>query len=223
MKTTQRSLDKTRGSARAITLSRFGKRAFDVVVAGIGLIALWPVLLLVALLIRLDSKGPILFRQERLGQGSRPFRIWKFRTMVVDAEIQLAGLETCNESPDGVLFKMKTDPRVTRIGNFLRKTSLDELPQLLNVLFGQMSLVGPRPLQLRDCRKAQEHHSGLFVQRMAALPGITGVWQVSGRSDISFEEMLRLDLDYIDHWSFQIDLSILWQTLIVVFKRKGAY
>jgi exopolysaccharide biosynthesis polyprenyl glycosylphosphotransferase len=224
MKTSQRFLKGTRGSAGTyLSASHLGKRTFDLVASLAGLIVLWPVLLFLALLIRLDSKGPIFFRQERLGQDATPFQIWKFRTMVIDAEARLAALEVHNESSDGVLFKMKKDPRVTRIGHFLRKTSLDELPQLLNVLLGQMSLVGPRPLQLRDCRKAQEHDSSLFVQRLAVPPGITGVWQVSGRSDISFGEMLRLDLDYIDNWSFQVDLRILWRTLIVVFKRKGAY
>jgi exopolysaccharide biosynthesis polyprenyl glycosylphosphotransferase len=224
VKISQRSLKGTRGSGgTSLSTSHLGKRTFDLVASLVGLIVLWPVLLILALLIKLDSEGPIFFRQERLGQGAIPFQIWKFRTMVVDAEARLSALEVHNESSDGVLFKMKTDPRVTRIGNFLRKTSLDELPQLLNVLLGQMSLVGPRPLQLRDCHKAQERDSTLFVQRLAVPPGITGVWQVSGRSDISFEEMLRLDLDYIDNWSLQFDLRILWRTLIVVFKRKGAY
>lgn len=224
MKTTQRHLQRTRRSSKTnLTTSQFGKRTFDLVFSAMGLVVLSPVLMLLALLIRLDSEGPIFFRQERLGQGATPFRIWKLRTMVVDAESQLAALEAHNESPDRVLFKMKADPRVTRIGHFLRKTSLDELPQLFNVLLGQMSLVGPRPLQLRDCRKAQEHNSSLFFKRMAVPPGITGVWQVNGRSDTTFEEMLRLDLEYIDTWSFQGDLRILWRTLIVVLKRQGAY
>jgi exopolysaccharide biosynthesis polyprenyl glycosylphosphotransferase len=224
MKTTQRNLHRTqRSSKTSLRLSQFRKRTFDLVVSTMALVVLSPVLILIALLIGFDSEGPIIFRQERLGQSGTPFLIWKFRTMVVDAEAQLAALEAHNESSDGVLFKMKADPRVTRIGHFLRKTSLDELPQLFNVLLGQMSLVGPRPLQLRDCRKAQERNSSLFLQRMAVPPGITGVWQVNGRSDTTFEEMLRLDLEYIDTWSFQSDLHILWRTLIVVLKRQGAY
>jgi exopolysaccharide biosynthesis polyprenyl glycosylphosphotransferase len=224
MRATQRSLDGGKGSASvSLKVPQLGKRTFDLAASGFGLVMLWPVLLFLSLLIRLDSKGPIFFRQERLGYGAKSFRIWKFRTMVVDAEARLSELEASNESSDGVLFKMKTDPRVTRIGRFLRKSSLDELPQLFNVLLGQMSLVGPRPLQLRDCCKAQEYYDELFAKRMTVLPGITGSWQVNGRSEVTFAEMLNLDLDYIEKWSFSLDLEILWKTVLVVLSRKGAY
>ncbi|AGY56712.1 sugar transferase [Gloeobacter kilaueensis] len=202
---------------------RFLKRAFDFCAAAFGLLLLAPLLVLVALVICLDSPGPIFFRQQRLGRGGRPFRIWKFRTMVKGAEAQLARLENCNESEGGVLFKMKADPRVTRLGAFLRRTSLDELPQLINVLAGQMSLVGPRPLQLRDCERARERYPDVFAHRLSVLPGITGPWQVRGRSEVAFEPMLHLDLDYIAQRSFWLDLVILQQTLVVVLARRGAY
>ncbi|MBW4697959.1 MAG: sugar transferase [Aphanocapsa lilacina HA4352-LM1] len=199
------------------------KRALDYGGAGLGVLLLVPVLLLIALLIRLDSPGPVFFRQERKGLGGRLFRVWKFRSMEVNAEARLKDLEALNESEGGVLFKLKCDPRVTRTGRILRSTSLDELPQLLNVLQGHMSLVGPRPLQLRDCERALEYDREAFERRSMVLPGITGPWQVAGRSALSFEQMLKLDGDYIEHWSFALDLSILLRTLLVVLKRSGAY
>jgi exopolysaccharide biosynthesis polyprenyl glycosylphosphotransferase len=196
------------------------KRAFDVA-AALALVLLGaPLLALIALVVRLDSPGPIFFRQQRVGRGGRPFRIWKFRTMVVDAEHQQRRLEGCNEMKDGVLFKIKDDPRVTRVGRLLRRTSLDELPQLFNVIGGEMSLVGPRPLALRDAeRLAPRHHA-----RFAVLPGITGLWQVSGRSDIGcFEEVFRLDMAYVRRCSFRLDMHILWRTVGVVLRRQGSY
>ncbi|WP_230843820.1 sugar transferase [Gloeobacter morelensis] len=199
------------------------KRVLDYGAAGLGVLLLAPLLLLIALLIRLDSPGPVFFRQERKGLGGRIFRVWKFRSMEVDAEARLKDLEAFNESEGGVLFKLKCDPRVTRTGGILRSTSLDELPQLFNVLQGHMSLVGPRPLQLRDCERALEYDREAFERRLTVLPGITGPWQVAGRSALSFEQMLKLDGDYIEHWSFALDLSILLRTLLVVLKRSGAY
>ena len=207
------------------TLQFIGKRFIDFLGAGLGILFLSPLMLGIALLICLDSKGPIFFRQQRLGRGGKPFLMWKFRTMEVNAEERLKELEQLNESEGGVLFKMKQDPRVTRIGKFLRRTSLDELPQLFNVLQGHMSLVGPRPLQLRDCTLAmaiKANRDGLD-KRLTFIPGMTGLWQVSGRSEVGFDYMLRLDMSYIDHWSLWLDLRIIWQTILVVLTNKGAY
>lgn len=201
------------------------KRVIDFLGAGLGILLLSPLMLIIALLIRLDSEGPIFFRQQRLGRGGKPFLVWKFRTMVVNAEKHLKQLEQLNESEGGVLFKMKDDPRVTRIGKVLRRTSLDELPQLFNVLQGHMSLVGPRPLQLRDCTLAMtiKAYREAFAKRVTLMPGVTGLWQVSGRSEVAFEDMLHLDIDYIENWSLWLDLRIIWQTIIVVLTGKGAY
>lgn len=205
------------------TAQFIGKRVIDFLAAGLGLFCLSPLMLAIALLIRLDSEGPVFFRQARLGRGGKPFLVWKFRTMEVNAEKRLKELEHLNESEGGVLFKMKEDPRVTRIGKFLRRTSLDELPQLFNVLQGHMSLVGPRPLQLRDCALAIKTYRDTFTQRLKVMPGVTGLWQASGRSEMAFDEMLHLDIYYIEHWSLRLDLRILWQTVLTVVKGKGAY
>ena len=199
------------------------KRSSDYAIAGSVLFVLGPVLLLIAALIQLDSKGPVLFRQQRLGLGGRRFWVLKFRTMVVNAEEKLKDLEHLNESDGGVLFKIKRDPRVTRLGQFLRRSSLDELPQLINVLRGEMSAVGPRPLQLRDSAYLEELAPKQFARRLEVLPGLTGPWQVSGRSDLGFEQMLNLDLDYIDHGSIWTDFRILWQTFKIVVMGRGAY
>ena len=175
---------------------------------------------MIAILIKLDSPGSILFKQERIGLHSRKFKIWKFRTMVANAEKLQASLENKNEIKDGVLFKLKDDPRITRVGKFLRRYSLDELPQLFNVLVGEMSLVGPRPLPERDVKKFTRHH---FI-RQEVLPGITGLWQVSGRSDIDkFEDAVKLDIDYIETWSLWLDMQILLKTVNVVLQKTGAY
>ena len=198
------------------------KKLMDVVGSFCGLIVLSPILAVVALLVRLDSAGPILFRQRRMGQGCRPFYCLKFRTMVPDAESRLRDLEAKNESAGGVLFKIKHDPRVTPLGRFLRKTSLDELPQLWNVLVGEMSLVGPRPLQLRDSVKLAEVDFEGYSKRLRVLPGVTGPWQVGGRSDVDSDGMIRLDVDYVANWSIATDLNILFRTVIVVFAGKGA-
>jgi lipopolysaccharide/colanic/teichoic acid biosynthesis glycosyltransferase len=199
------------------------KRIIDCVGATVALLLLFPVMLLIAVLIRLDSRGPILFRQERIGRGGRTFWIFKFRTMIADAEDRLPDLEPHNESAGGVLFKMRRDPRITLLGSLLRRTSLDELPQLFNVLRGEMSLVGPRPLQLRDCTLLQRSDPAGYHKRHQVLPGITGLWQVSGRSDLDFERMLNLDHRYIDDSSLVMDLWIIVQTIKVLLTCKGAY
>lgn len=196
------------------------KRGFDVVVSLTIIILASPVFLMIALLIRLDSPGPIFYKQNRVGLKGRHFKVWKFRTMVTNAEQLLKQLEAKNEMKDGVMFKMKDDPRITRIGKFLRRYSLDELPQIMNVLLGEMSLVGPRPFPLRDVEKFAEHH---FI-RQEVLPGITGLWQVSGRSDIiDFEDVFRLDIAYIQNWSLALDFQILLQTVRAVLRKEGAY
>ncbi|MES1021727.1 sugar transferase [Gloeocapsa sp. BRSZ] len=205
------------------TVQFFSKRIIDFFGAGLGVLLLSPLLIAIALLIRLDSKGPIFFRQYRMGRGEKTFVIWKFRTMEVNAEEKLKELEQLNESEGGVLFKMKQDPRVTRVGKFLRRTSLDELPQLFNVLQGSMSLVGPRPLQLRDYYLAMNDYRESMLQRAVMLPGVTGLWQVSGRSEVTFKDMLQMDLLYQNNWCFWLDMRILWQTVLVVLSRKGAY
>ncbi|MGF1570536.1 MAG: sugar transferase [Nodosilinea sp.] len=196
------------------------KRWMDYVAATIGVILLAPLLLVIALAIRIDSSGPVFFRQERVGLHGKQFLVWKFRTMTADAPQRQATLEQCNESTDGVLFKVKHDPRITRVGKILRRTSLDELPQLFNVLCGQMSLVGPRPLPVRDVAKFDAWHH----IRHQVLPGVTGLWQISGRSDIdTFDDVARLDLHYIDNWALNLDLEILLETLGIVLLGKGAY
>ena len=199
------------------------KRSIDILASGLGLIVLAPVLLLVAVLIRLDSPGAVLFRQSRMGLGGRSFPCWKFRTMVADAEARLQELESSNEAVGGVLFKIKQDPRVTPLGRFLRRSSLDELPQLWNVLWGEMSLVGPRPLQLRDSERLAIMDYDGYIQRLSVSPGITGPWQIGGRSEIDSMGMMALDLDYVNHWSICSDLEILRKTVGVVLGTRGAY
>ncbi|MFR9778840.1 sugar transferase [Micromonospora sp. MS34] len=193
------------------------KNLMDRVAAGLGLALLIPLFIAIAVAIRISDPGPVFFRQPRVGHEGRIFRVWKFRTMYVDAEERLAGLVDQNET-DGMLFKMKQDPRVFAVGRFLRASSLDELPQLINVLWGEMSLVGPRPLPADD-----GDFLGDVRRRLLVRPGMTGLWQVSGRSDLSWDEAVRLDLYYVDNWSLTYDLSILWRTVGVVLARKGAY
>lgn len=196
------------------------KRCFDLCCSVVLLIIFSPLYLSIALLIKLDSPGPIFFKQKRIGLHCKEFKIWKFRTMVADAEKLQKALEAKNEIKDGVLFKLKEDPRITKVGKFLRRYSLDELPQLFNVVLGQMSLVGPRPLPQRDVEKFQTPH---FI-RQEVLPGITGLWQVSGRSNIeTFEDAVKLDLSYIENWSLWLDLKILLMTVRVVLQKTGAY
>jgi exopolysaccharide biosynthesis polyprenyl glycosylphosphotransferase len=196
------------------------KRSVDVVAAAAGLLALTPVLLACAIAIRLDSRGPIFFKQRRHGRGGREFQIVKFRTMYDGAEAQRFALAAQNDMEGGgPLFKLHEDPRVTRVGKRLRKWSLDELPQLFNVLRGEMSLVGPRPFVVHE----SEQITGWAGRRLETTPGITGLWQVLGRNDIPFEEMVKLDYIYVTNWSLWWDIKILCQTLPVVLARRGAY
>lgn len=195
------------------------KRAIDIVVAVVGGLLTLPLLALVAVAIKLDSAGPVLFSQMRAGVGGKPYRMYKFRTMSVDADRIKYELQSLNDSGDIRLFKIKNDPRVTRVGKWLRKSSLDELPQLFNVLSGDMSLVGPRPFFPEDLESYEDHH----FERLHVLPGITGLWQVSGRSDImDFEQVVHLDRTYIRNWSILRDLWILLKTPLAAFGR-GAY
>ena len=205
------------------TLSFVVKRAVDVVGALVGLTLLTPVMLAIALLVRFDSHGPALFGQLRRGYRGRLFRVLKFRTMIVDAEQRLPDLEKSNESKGGVLFKLRDDPRVTPLGRFLRRHSLDELPQLINVLWGEMSLVGPRPLQLRDSDRLLATNPDDYRRRLQVMPGLTGPWQVGGRSEVDYSRMVELDLDYVENWSLGRDLWIICKTFLVVLLRRGAY
>jgi exopolysaccharide biosynthesis polyprenyl glycosylphosphotransferase len=194
------------------------KRIIDLLGAVLGLVVLAPLFVVLAVLIKLTSRGPVLFAQPRYGLRKRPFRMYKLRTMVADAEARQAELEARNEAA-GPVFKITNDPRVTRIGRFLRRTSLDELPQLLNVLSGDMSLVGPRPLAVRDVHRFTE---AALMRRFSVTPGMTGLWQISGRSDLPFDEWIRLDLEYIDRWSLRLDLGVLLRTIPAVIRCTGA-
>ena len=195
------------------------KRIFDVAVASVLLLLLLPLLLVIAALIKLTDPGPIFFAQNRIGLGKRQFKMYKFRTMVVDAEQRLRQLEHLNEV-SGPVFKLKDDPRVTRIGRLLRKSSLDELPQLINVFKGEMSLVGPRPLPVRDYEGFNQDWQR---RRFSVRPGLTCLWQIAGRSSIPFETWMQLDLQYIDRWSFWLDLQILMRTIPAVLRGFGAF
>jgi exopolysaccharide biosynthesis polyprenyl glycosylphosphotransferase len=194
------------------------KRTFDIVGATLLLVLLSPLLLTITLAVRLSSRGPILFRSMRRGIGQRPFACLKFRTMQIDAEEYQAELEALNEA-SGALFKIREDPRLTPIGQLLRRFSLDELPQLVNVLRGEMSLVGPRPLPERDYAMLEDWHR----KRYLVLPGLTGLWQVSGRSELDFDDLVHLDFIYLERWSLALDLTILLKTIPAVLTRRGAY
>jgi exopolysaccharide biosynthesis polyprenyl glycosylphosphotransferase len=197
---------------------RFVKRLMDVVFASLGLVVLSPLFAAVAIAIKLNSPGPVFFRQGRHGRGGTVFRIVKFRTMEDGAEGRRSALATENEV-DGVLFKIKDDPRITSVGRFLRRTSIDELPQLWNVVRGEMSLVGPRPFVVHESNQI----TGWASRRLDLTPGVTGLWQVLGRNDLPFEEMVKLDYVYVTNWSFWWDLKLLLQTIPVVLSRRGAY
>jgi exopolysaccharide biosynthesis polyprenyl glycosylphosphotransferase len=194
------------------------KRTFDLLAGGVLTALCLPLFAVVAVLIKLDSPGPVFFRQERVGRHDHVFRIFKFRSMTLGAEEQRFDLEPLNEY-SGPMFKMREDPRVTRLGVWLRRTSLDELPQLFNVLRGSMSLVGPRPLWVEEARQCK----GWAKKRLDITPGMTGLWQVMGRSDIPFEEMVKLDYFYVTGWSLSWDIRLLFETIPVVFGRRGAY
>lgn len=194
------------------------KRIFDIVVTLVAMPVILPILLVTALAIRLESRGPVLFIQNRVGLHKKLFPMYKFRSMVEDAEERMQEIEHLNEA-EGANFKIKDDPRITRVGRFIRKMSIDELPQLINVLRGDMSLVGPRPMSIRD---VSHFDKGIQRKRFSVRPGITGLWQVSGRSDLSFDEWIDLDLEYIDQWTFMLDLRILMRTIPVVLLSRGA-
>ncbi len=195
------------------------KCLLDLIVASFILLLISPILLVVAVMIKLDSPGPIFYKQYRVGLKGAHFQVWKFRTMVVNASELQKELEAQNEIKGGVLFKIKDDPRITKVGKFLRRYSIDELPQLINVLQGEMSLVGPRPLPLRDVERFSKDH---FL-RHEVLPGITGLWQVKGRSNVDSDDVFYWDIIYILQWSLALDLNILFQTIKAVLTREGAY
>ena len=198
---------------------RFLKSTLDRSIAAIALVILSPILLCIAAAVRLTSRGPAFFRQTRVGRDGRTFTLIKFRSMYVDAEARLADLRVHNVNADGLLFKMRDDPRVTPIGRVLRRFSLDELPQLINIVTGAMSLVGPRPPLRSEVERYGEH----VRRRLLVKPGLTGLWQVSGRSDLSWDDSVRLDLRYVENWSPALDLMILWKTVFAVLGRSGAY
>lgn len=194
------------------------KRIMDVALVLLGLLAIWPLLVFVAIAIKLDSRGPVFFVQSRVGEDGRLFGMVKFRSMVANAETLLAAVAAQSDR-DGICFKAKDDPRITRVGRFLRRTSLDELPQLFNVAVGQMSLVGPRPALPIEMAAYPAH----AMERLNVLPGITGLWQVSGRADLSFDDMVALDVDYVRNHGVRRDIGILWRTVGVVLSGRGAY
>jgi exopolysaccharide biosynthesis polyprenyl glycosylphosphotransferase len=197
---------------------RLAKGLFDRLVVAAAMVLLGPLMVLIAILIRLHDGGPALFRQTRVGKDGRLFTLYKFRTMVMDAERQRRNLESLNEH-DGPLFKIRHDPRITRPGLWLRRWSLDELPQLLNVLLGDMSLVGPRPpLPGEACK-----YGSYVRRRLVVKPGLTGLWQISGRAELSWEDAVRFDVRYVENWSFALDLMILWKTGAAVLSGRGAY
>ena len=196
------------------------KRWLDFLLSVVAITILIPLFVFIAVIIKISSPGPVFFRQERTGLHGKVFYVWKFRTMVSNASKLQASLEQQNENSDGIMFKIASDPRITSVGKFLRHASLDELPQLFNVLLGQMSLVGPRPLPIRDTLLFEPWHH----VRHQVLPGITGLWQISGRSSIkTFDDAIRLDLHYIDNWSLALDIEILLETIKIVCLGKGAY
>ena len=203
---------------RLYDVQRALKRVLDIVGALLGLVLLSPLLLVVALVIKLTSKGPVFFRQERVGTDEKTFACLKFRSMYEDAGAQQAKLDASNEA-DWAIRRIMNEPLRTPVGLFIRRYSIDELPQLINVLKGEMSLVGPRPLPLQDSKLVSELHK----QRFAAIPGITGYWQVSGRNNLSFDDMVRLDLYYIENWTLWLDIKILIKTVGVVLRCEGAY
>ncbi|MFT4295315.1 MAG: sugar transferase [Micropruina sp.] len=203
---------------QAMEASRWSKRAFDIIGSGLLLLAAAPIMAAVAIAVKLEDRGPVLFKQTRVGRRGEEFQCLKIRSMVVDAEARKAELEAQNEGA-GVLFKMAKDPRITKVGNFIRRFSIDELPQLWNVFRGDMSLVGPRPALPKEVAQ----YDSDTVRRLDVLPGLTGLWQVSGRSNLSWDETVRLDVYYVDNWSIMQDLSILVRTARAVLGSSGAY
>jgi lipopolysaccharide/colanic/teichoic acid biosynthesis glycosyltransferase len=202
----------------SFTIGMLAKRLVDVTGSALGLILLSPVFLLIAILIKSDSPGPVFFRQRRSGRNCRPFQIWKFRTMYQDAEARVHELEARNQAAGGVLFKIEDDPRITKLGALLRRTHLDEFPQLINVLKGDMSLVGPRPLQGRDSERLLKVDPVAFYRRLELPPGITGAWQVGRATPIDSEHLVHFDLDYIENWTLSRDLYLIARTMWMVFE-----
>lgn len=203
-------------SAEFAEIARKVKRSIDVGLGAIALSLLLPLLLLVAIVIKLNSPGPVIYASERVGRKGRVFRCYKFRTMVANADALKPALQHLNQR-DGVLFKIDNDPRTTRVGRLLRKYSLDEIPQLWNVLRGEMSLVGPRPPLVSEVRQYEIEH----MRRLDALPGMTGLWQVEARSNPSFARYVSLDVDYVEHWNLWLDFKILFKTIAVVLAGTG--
>ena len=197
---------------------KFCKRGIDVIVAGVGLILLSPIITIVACAIKLTSKGPIFFLQKRVGKNGELFNMYKFRSMVVNAEELKVKLKHKNEM-SGPMFKIKDDPRITKVGKFIRKTSIDELPQLWNILKGDMSLVGPRP----SLPKEVEQFDNWMFKRLTVRPGLTCYWQVSGRNNIDFEDWMKLDVKYVDERNFWIDIKLIFKTVFVLFGDKNAH
>ena len=196
---------------------RFLKRTIDIIASLIGLILLSPVLIIVSILIKLESEGPIIFSQDRIGYKGQKFKMYKFRSMVVNAEELKKKLVEQNEM-SGPMFKMKNDPRVTKVGKFIRKTSIDELPQLINILRGEMSLVGPRPSLPKEVKEFEPW----MMERLEVKPGLTCYWQVAGRNDIDFEEWMKLDIKYVRERSFWLDIKLIFKTFFVLFGDKHA-
>jgi lipopolysaccharide/colanic/teichoic acid biosynthesis glycosyltransferase len=194
------------------------KRSFDLLVSVLVFVVGLPLWIAIAIAIKVESRGPILYRDRRVGLNEREFDMVKFRTMRADAPKLQKRLEAENEA-EGALFKLRDDPRVTRVGAFLRRFSLDEVPQVLNVVRGEMSLVGPRPLPIRDYKLLEPWHR----KRYLVLPGMTGLWQIAGRSDLSFDDLVRLDFYYLENWSIWLDISILLRTVPAVIAARGAY
>lgn len=197
---------------------RVCKRIFDIIASVIGLIILSPVFLIVAIAIKLDDGGPVFYDQIRVGRNGKKFKMFKFRSMRVNAENEIEKLQKHSEV-DGAMFKMRNDPRVTRVGKFIRKTSVDEFPQLINVLIGQMSFVGPRPPLPREVKNYTKYDK----QRLYVKPGCTGLWQVTARNSVGFQEMVNIDLDYIQNRSIWLDLKIIFKTIKVIFVPNEAY
>lgn len=196
----------------------FVKRLFDIILSTTGLVILSPIMLIIAYRIKREDGGPILYKQVRIGKNGRQFEMYKFRSMVVNADQLLESLKNQNEV-DGAMFKMKHDPRITKVGHFIRKHSLDELPQLVNVLKGDMSLVGPRPPLPAEVKQYTEYDK----QRLYVMPGCTGLWQVTERNNVGFDKMVKLDLEYIKNASFMYDLSIIFKTIEIMFKPNSSY
>jgi exopolysaccharide biosynthesis polyprenyl glycosylphosphotransferase len=194
------------------------KRTFDVALSGLFALLISPLLLAVAIGIKLDTAGPIFFSQERVGRNGKTFRCYKFRSMVVNADAMVNELADRNEA-SGPLFKLRDDPRITRLGRLIRRYSIDELPQLWNVMRGEMSIVGPRPNLPEEVAQYQEWHR----KRLLVSPGITGLWQVSGRSDLTFDEMVLLDIYYVENWNILLDINILLRSIPAVLRARGAY